>query len=99
MSQQKINAEEVKKIFKLSRLSPSEDKIQNFTHEFNSILNFFETLKSVDTSTAKEIAHIHSLRNVLRVDESETPLTQEQTQQNAPQVQHEFFKVPMVVEE
>lgn len=99
MSEQKISTEEVKKIFKLSRLSPSEDKIQNFTEEFNSILNFFETLKSVDTSSVKEIAHIHSLTNVLRADESEAPLTQEQTQQNAPQVQHEFFRVPLVVEE
>jgi aspartyl-tRNA(Asn)/glutamyl-tRNA(Gln) amidotransferase subunit C len=64
-----VSEDEVKKIAKLARLDIEQDFVPVVTGHLNSILEYVERLKEVDTSGIAAMSHVSESTNVLREDE------------------------------
>lgn len=58
---------------------------------------FVETLAQVDTSGVEPLMHIGQSANVLRADEVQGSISQEQALRNASKTDTAFFQVPKVI--
>jgi len=55
----KITKEEIKKIANLAKLELTEDELDSFVVEFESILNYVSLINECDTSSIENSAEIH----------------------------------------
>ena len=91
MSESVVDPDEVEHVADLARVSLDADERRRFAAQFADILSSFETLDEVPT-----IEPDAELTNVMRSDEVEASLDQEQALQNAPDSEDGFFKGPRV---
>ena len=90
-----ISVDEVKKIARLSCLELSEEETEQYTKEFNTILEHFEVLKTAELGEEVEEQSIH-LPGEGREDERKTsPVS---PQDFSPYLENGFFKVPRVID-
>lgn len=94
----KLSDEEVKHIALLARLGLSKEEIDKFKVQLSDILDNFEILKQVDTSSLEPTSQSVYLNNVFRVDEAEKSCTAEQILANTPQQEGNYFRVQAVLE-
>jgi aspartyl-tRNA(Asn)/glutamyl-tRNA(Gln) amidotransferase subunit C len=97
--QHRIDAEQVRKVAKLARLSLTEAEIEEFTGQLGSILGYVEKMNELDTSQVEPLAHCLPISNVLRADEVRPSLGTELTLSNAPDSDGPFFKVPKILDD
>ena len=83
----KITTEEVKKIALLSRLSFSEDELENLK----------DSIKQYDTEGVAPMAHAVEQFNVMREDIPDTSFTHEEALMNAPEQEDGYFKVKRII--
>ena len=95
--QQKITHEQVRHVAKLSRLALSAEKLDRFTSQLESILEYVAKIDEVDTSGVEPMAHALPVKNVLRDDVVAGALPVEKVLMNAPETDGAFFKVPKVI--
>lgn len=81
----------------LARLSMDDAELERMQRDLGAILQYVETLESVDTSGVELTAHVIPLPTPLRDDEPEPPLDPEQVVANAPQASGSAFVVPKVI--
>ncbi|MGO1819410.1 MAG: Asp-tRNA(Asn)/Glu-tRNA(Gln) amidotransferase subunit GatC [Senegalia sp. (in: firmicutes)] len=94
-----ISKNEVKHIARLSRLEFDDQKIEDFTSKFDSIINYVEKLQSVDTKGIKATSHPHSdIKNVMREDKIEESIDIEEIMKNAPEHENGYIKVKKIIE-
>ncbi|KYH26842.1 glutamyl-tRNA(Gln) amidotransferase subunit C [Halalkalicoccus paucihalophilus] len=91
MSEQSVDAEEVRHVAALARVDLDESEIEAFAEQFGEILDAFETLDEVP-----EIEREDDLENVMRADEVRESLSQEEALRNAPESENGYFKGPSV---
>lgn len=94
----RITREEVERVASLARLSLSESESERMTAELDTILDYVETLREVDTSDVEPTFHVIPLVTPLRDDEPEPPLDPEIAVANAPERIGSAFVVPVVIE-
>lgn len=88
-----VTEDDVQHIAELADVGINKDELGNFTSQFNAILDYFDTLDAVKGSaTAKS-----ELFNVLREDEIEPSLPQDDVLKNAPAQEDGFIKAPRVM--
>ena len=88
-----VTEHDVQHIAELADVGINKDELGNFTSQFNAILDYFDTLDAVKGSaTAKS-----ELFNVLREDEVEPSLPQEDVLKNAPAQEDGFIKASRVM--
>lgn len=63
-----LNADQVRHIAKLARLSLTEEEIARFTKDLGGIFALIEQLGEVDTSSVEPTAQVTGLSNQLRAD-------------------------------
>jgi aspartyl-tRNA(Asn)/glutamyl-tRNA(Gln) amidotransferase subunit C len=97
--QQKISAEQVRKVAKLARLELTEAEVDEFTGQLGAILEYVEKMNELDTADVEPLAHCLPITNVFRVDEVRESLGTEKTLANAPQQDGAFFIVPKILED
>ncbi len=95
----KIDAEQVRKVAKLSRLELTETEVAEFTGQLSAILDYVEKMNELDTAGVEPLAHCLPVSNVFRSDCVKESLGTEKTLANAPQRDGEFFKVPKILDE
>jgi aspartyl-tRNA(Asn)/glutamyl-tRNA(Gln) amidotransferase subunit C len=98
----KISAEQVRHIGLLSRLKLSDEEVALFSEQLSSIVDYFEQLNELDTSTVEPMSHALPIHNVFRTDEpglTTQPLGPDGVLANAPQREGNFFRVPKVLEQ
>ncbi len=88
-----VTEHDVQHIAELADVGINEDELGTFTSQFNAILDYFDTLDTVKGSTAVK----SELFNVLREDEVEPSLPQEDVLKNAPAKEDGFIKAPRVM--
>lgn len=93
----KISRAEVEHVALLARLTLTEEEINQYTEQMNSILEYAAMLEQIDTSSVSPTAHAVELHNVLRDDEVRPSMEQEKVLKNAPQAEEGFFRVPRIV--
>ena len=63
-----LTTEEVKHIALLSRLHLTENEVEKYRNQLDSILMYIETLQAVDTTDVPELQHALEVSNVFRED-------------------------------
>jgi len=91
MSDSTVDADEVRHVADLARVDLDEDDVGRYADQFADILDHFETLDEVPDVEAEP-----DLVNVMRPDEVEESLSQEEALENAPETEDGFFKGPKV---
>jgi aspartyl-tRNA(Asn)/glutamyl-tRNA(Gln) amidotransferase subunit C len=92
-----IDLQLVRHIGKLSRIELSEQQVETFGRQLASILDYFDKLKELDTTTVEPMAHAVEIHNVFADDVVQPSLPPEAALANAPQRDGDFFKVPKVI--
>jgi aspartyl-tRNA(Asn)/glutamyl-tRNA(Gln) amidotransferase subunit C len=93
-----IDAETVRSIAHLARISVREEDIEHLQGELNAILNFVEQLSEVDVRGIEPVASIVSMQLKKRADKVTDGEIRDQVLRNAPVTEDGFFLVPKVVE-
>lgn len=86
-----VDDEEVRHVATLARIDLDDEEVERFTGQFAEILGHFEALDDVP-----EVDPDPELANVMRPDEVEAGLTQEEALRNAPETEDGYFKGPNV---
>jgi aspartyl-tRNA(Asn)/glutamyl-tRNA(Gln) amidotransferase subunit C len=97
MAEQKITLDQVRHVAKLSRLGLPAEKLERFTSQLESILEYVAKIGEVDTTGIEPMAHALPVKNVLRADVVEGALPLDKVLMNAPETDGPFFKVPKVI--
>ena len=95
-----ISRSEVLKIAGLAKLHFSESELDEFTSQFERILDYIEQLKEVDITGVEPTSHVATTEGGLtaaRPDEVESSLPVEESLANAPDAGNGHFKVPKVI--
>jgi aspartyl-tRNA(Asn)/glutamyl-tRNA(Gln) amidotransferase subunit C len=88
-----VTEHDVQHIAELADVGIDKDELADFTHQFNAILDYFDTLDMVKGNSAVK----SELFNVLREDVVEPSLPQEDVLKNAPAQEDGFIKAPRVM--
>lgn len=94
-----LSHDTVRGIAELAKLDLSDDEVVLYAGQLSHILNHFERLQTLDTSHIAPTPSVLPLKNVLRADVAQTPLTPEQVTRNAPDAQEDQFRVSAVLPE
>jgi len=88
-----VTEHEVTHIAELADIGINTIELETFTHQFNAILEYFDTLDQV----RGEKTVTRDLGNVLREDVVEPSLSQEDVLRNAARTEDGFIKAPRVM--
>ena len=86
------------KLGKLARISISEDKLNNLSKDLNSILEFVDQLKEIETDQVDPTSNSLNQKLEVRDDKVDTKNSAEDILENAPEKEMDFFVVPKVIE-
>jgi len=90
-----VSKEELEHIADLADLKLSEEEKQMYIKNLNDILDYAQTINSVDTSSVKETISMNTRYNVFRKDEVKMPFgDREKMLQNAPSQEAGLFHIP-----
>jgi aspartyl-tRNA synthetase len=93
-----ITKEEVHHVARLARLDITDQETEFFQKDLNSILNYVETLKSLDTDHVSPMSHVLEIENVWREDQPDAHKETEPLLENAPMREENYYKVPKILE-
>ena len=82
MAKSKISREEVKKIAKLAGLKLAENEAEKFQKQLSDVLDYVAVLDELDTTKVKPTSQVTGLENIIRADETEPSLSQEEALSN-----------------
>ncbi|AUX10250.1 aspartyl-tRNA(Asn)/glutamyl-tRNA(Gln) amidotransferase subunit C [Halalkaliarchaeum desulfuricum] len=91
MSEPTVTTDDVEHVAALARVALDEGEPGEFAEQFSEVLEYFDTLDEVP-----EVDRETELVNVLREDEVEDGLSQEDALANAPESEDGKFKGPRV---
>ena len=94
----KIDRKEVEHVAQLARLQFDKTQLEMFAHQLNSILEYFDKLKEINTSEIEPTSHAVVMNNVFRDDAVEDFSDKDLLLANAPSKEKGCFKVPKVIE-
>lgn len=95
----RVDPATVRHIGRLSRLKLSDAEVERFATQLSAILDYFEQLKRIDTTTVEPTAHPLPVRNVFRDDLPTQPLGAEPILANAPRTEAGCFALPKVLDQ
>ena len=93
-----IDLKTIKHISKLSRISVDDAKADKLAGDLNSIFDFIEKLKELNTDKVEPLTSVAETTLKLRTDEVKSKDIREQILKNSPDENEDFFVVPKVVE-
>jgi aspartyl-tRNA(Asn)/glutamyl-tRNA(Gln) amidotransferase subunit C len=88
-----VTEHDVQHIAELADVGINKEELGTFTSQFNAILDYFDTLDTVKGN----VTAASELFNVLREDEVEPSLSQDDVLKNAPFKEDGFIKAPRVM--
>ncbi|GLY12262.1 Asp-tRNA(Asn)/Glu-tRNA(Gln) amidotransferase subunit GatC [Bacillus badius] len=94
----RISEEQVRHVAHLARLAVTDEEVEKFTAQLDSIIQFAEQLNELDTTGVKPTSHVLDMKNVLREDQSKPGLPREEVLKNAPDHEDGQIRVPAIIE-
>lgn len=91
-----VDKEEVKKVAENARIDVTEEEAEEFSEEFENILEKFEKISEVDTEDVEPAFHPIDVEATTREDEEGETLSKEKVFQNTENSEQDFFKGPSV---
>lgn len=92
-----VDIKTVERLAKLAKLEFSAEEKQAFVQDMNRMLDFVKELEKVDTEGVEPLIYMLEEEAVLRKDEVQQNLSQQQALKNAPERDTDFIKVPKVL--
>lgn len=96
-----LDREQVQKVAHLARLDLTLEEEERFTTQLGNILEYFEQLSELDTTTVQPTTRAIDMSNVVRPDRLESYANRDLILKSAPEqeetAQGEFFKVPQIM--
>ena len=93
-----IDLKTIKHISKLSRISVDDVKADKLVGDLNSIFDFIEKLKELNTDNVEPLTSVAETTLKLRADEVKSENIRDKILKNSPEENEDFFVVPRVVE-
>jgi aspartyl-tRNA(Asn)/glutamyl-tRNA(Gln) amidotransferase subunit C len=97
MADSRITAEQVERVASLARLELTQEQVQAYRAELDSILHYMQELDSVDVQGVEPSYHAVPVQAALRPDEVWPSLDRDEVLKQAPQAEQGAFAVPRVV--
>ncbi len=94
----KLSLAEVETIAELAKLTLTEQEKAQFQEQLSDILEYAEMLQQVDTTGVPPTASALPLNNVMRPDEVQLSLANEEALYNAPEASEGSFQVRAVLD-
>lgn len=94
----KLSLAQVEHVAKLAQLALTDQEKELFREQLSSILQYAERLQELDTGDIPPTASVLPLENVMRDDEVQSSLALADVLTNAPAVENNCFRVPVVLE-
>ena len=91
-----LTKEEVLHVAGLAKLHLEPEEVEGFQKDLSSILDYFDDLQQIDTSTTPMIGHITGRTNEARVDVAERSAATESIQKLFPESQEGSLQVRSV---
>ena len=89
-----ISEEQVRHVANLARLGLTDDEIAKMGTQLDAILDSIEKIRELDLTDVPPTANPLNLSNVLRPDEPRPSLPLDDVFRNAPEREHDYFRVP-----
>jgi aspartyl-tRNA(Asn)/glutamyl-tRNA(Gln) amidotransferase subunit C len=94
----RIARAEVERVASLARLSVSDEEADRLAAELDSLLEYVETLRQVDTDGIEPTSHVIPMATPMRRDRPVPSLDPELALANAPERGDSAFVVPKVID-
>lgn len=94
-----IGRDDVARLADLARIQLTDEEIDRFAGEFDSIMDAVASVSEVATEDVPATSHPIAMTNVFREDVVENTLTQEQALAGAPEAEDGRFAVPQILGE
>lgn len=94
-----ISREEVAHLAKLSRLALSDEELDTYAEQIDSIIANVSAVGKVAAEGVKPMSHPHDIETRMRPDVVEKTLTAEQALDQAPDAAEQRFVVPQILGE
>ena len=91
--------DDVARLADLARIQLTDEEIDRFAGEFDSIMDAVASVSEVATEDVPATSHPIAMTNFFREDVVENTLTQEQALAGAPEAQDGRFAVPQILGE
>lgn len=95
----KLTKDQVKHVAKLANLPLTEEEEKKYSEQLSETLDYVEQLNKIDTNNVEPTHSVTGLSNVMRPDETEPSLSQEEALANAKSKENGFFKVKAIFDE
>ena len=89
---------DIKYVANLARIALTPEEEARLGSQLGDILGYVKKLDELDVSDVEPMAHAVPLDNVLRADEVQQSITNEEALANAPKKANGLFVVPKIVE-
>ena len=89
---------DIKYVANLARIKLTSDQEDRLGSQLGDILGYVKKLEELDVSNVEPMAHAVPLHNVMRADEVQPSITNEEALANAPKKANGLFIVPKIVE-
>lgn len=99
MTDTRITAEDVATVASLARLTLTDDEVQTFTGQLQSILDHAADVEALDLADVPPTAHPYPLVNVMRPDVVVDGVDRDEVLAQAPAAEDGMFRVPPVLGE
>jgi aspartyl-tRNA(Asn)/glutamyl-tRNA(Gln) amidotransferase subunit C len=93
-----VDQKTVRHIARLARIAVRDDELPALAGELNSILDWVEQLREVDTNGVEPMTSAVAMSMKMREDVVTAPNLQKEVTMNAPGAEDGFYVVPKVVE-
>lgn len=93
-----VDADTVRKIAHLARISLPEERVEPMAAELSNILDWIEQLQAVNTDGIEPLSAVIPNQLRWRKDEVTDGGIRSDILENAPRAEHGFFAVPKVIE-
>jgi len=92
-----FSEKEVEHIAWLARIELSDEEKKLFTHQLNTIIDFFHIIDDIDTRNVNPTFHVLTSTNVVREDRSKDSMPTEMIFTNTMNKEKGYFKAPKMV--
>lgn len=93
-----ITPDLIKYLEKLARITLTEDEEKKVGNELQDILTYIDMLNELDTDGVEAMSHCFPVTNVMREDEVQPSMSEDEIVANAPESQDGCFVVPKTVD-
>ena len=89
---------DIKYVANLARIKLTSDQEDRLGSQLGDILGYVKKLEELDVSNVEPMAHAVPLHNVMRADQVQPSITNEEALANAPKKANGLFVVPKIFE-